>query len=320
MKRNYIYEEMNKIPVILMLGMSLLILISGIMGFKQLRKESVPIGITILVELVCFGIAIGLVYISYRYIQKASINQKEAKEIIENGIKVKGKIIDTKTEIKAYNEVRDGNTYVVYKKYYSFIVEYINNGNKYEVKTPSVNFHPDYLISKEVDVYLYGSRFYVDNFVLDVEKMVSNKKKNIKINLIVAFHVILLIIINAIIIFLAVKGIIPYKLAKKFTIISLGISVVIVIIANIIHLFKKWYLYQASRKAKQSFINKYYGDDIEVISIASQELKVNGVKIIQKLNDCKLEEILFIYDRQDVIDILRNNGINSILVNNNIES
>lgn len=72
-------------------------------------------------------------------------------------------------------------------------------------------------------------------------------------------------------------------------------------------------------KAKQSFINKYYGNDIEVISTASQELKVDGIKIIQKLNDCKLEEILFIDDRQDVIDILRNNGINSILVNN-IES
>lgn len=72
-------------------------------------------------------------------------------------------------------------------------------------------------------------------------------------------------------------------------------------------------------KAKQSFINKCYGNDIEVISTASQELKVDGIKIIQKLNDCKLEEILFIDDRQDVIDILRNNGINSILVNN-IES
>ncbi len=72
-------------------------------------------------------------------------------------------------------------------------------------------------------------------------------------------------------------------------------------------------------KAKQSFINKYYGDDIEVISTASQELKVDGIKIIQKLNDCKLQEILFIDDRQDVIDILRNNGINSILANN-IES
>ncbi|MCI8412158.1 MAG: hypothetical protein HFJ40_07035 [Clostridia bacterium] len=36
-------------------------------------------------------------------------------------------------------------------------------------------------------------------------------------------------------------------------------------------------------KTKQSFINKYYGDDIEVISTASQELKVDGIKIIQRL-------------------------------------
>ncbi len=72
-------------------------------------------------------------------------------------------------------------------------------------------------------------------------------------------------------------------------------------------------------KAKQSFINKYYGDDIEVISTASQELKVDGVKIIQKLNNCKLEEILFIDDRKDVIELLSRNGINSIFVND-IES
>ncbi|MBR2138261.1 MAG: hypothetical protein IJ966_03055 [Bacilli bacterium] len=67
-------------------------------------------------------------------------------------------------------------------------------------------------------------------------------------------------------------------------------------------------------KAKQSFINKYYGDDIEVISTASQELKTNGVKIIQKFNDCELEEILFIDDRSDVVNLLNSNGIKSILV------
>ena len=69
-------------------------------------------------------------------------------------------------------------------------------------------------------------------------------------------------------------------------------------------------------KAKQFFINKYYGDDIEVISTASQELKIDGVKIIQKLNNCKLEEILFIDDRNDVINLLNSKGINSILVKN----
>lgn len=72
-------------------------------------------------------------------------------------------------------------------------------------------------------------------------------------------------------------------------------------------------------KAKQSFINKHYGSDIEIISTASQELKLDGVKIIKKLNNCKLEEILFIDDRQDIVDFLSKNKINSILVND-IES
>ena len=67
-------------------------------------------------------------------------------------------------------------------------------------------------------------------------------------------------------------------------------------------------------KAKQNFINKHYGDDIEVISASTQELKLDGVKIIQRLNNCNLEEILFIDDRSDVIDLLNANGINSILV------
>lgn len=67
-------------------------------------------------------------------------------------------------------------------------------------------------------------------------------------------------------------------------------------------------------KAKQNFINKHYGDDIEVISASTQELKLDGVKIIKRLNNCNLEEILFIDDRSDVINLLNANGINSILV------
>lgn len=68
-------------------------------------------------------------------------------------------------------------------------------------------------------------------------------------------------------------------------------------------------------KAKQNFINKHYGNDIEVVSASTQELKLDGVKIIQRLNSCALEEILFIDDREDVIKLLNSNGIKSILVN-----
>lgn len=67
-------------------------------------------------------------------------------------------------------------------------------------------------------------------------------------------------------------------------------------------------------KAKQNFINKHYGNDIEVISTSTQELKLDGVKIIQRFNNCNLEEILFIDDRNDVVNLLNSNGINSILV------
>ena len=67
-------------------------------------------------------------------------------------------------------------------------------------------------------------------------------------------------------------------------------------------------------KAKQNFINKHYGNDIEVISVSKQELKLDAIKIIQRINNCNLEEILFIDDREDVIKLLNDNKIKSILV------
>ena len=69
-------------------------------------------------------------------------------------------------------------------------------------------------------------------------------------------------------------------------------------------------------KAKQSFINKHYGEDIEVISASSKELKLKGAKILKKINNCNLDEILFIDDRQDIIELLSQNGIKAILAEN----
>lgn len=69
-------------------------------------------------------------------------------------------------------------------------------------------------------------------------------------------------------------------------------------------------------KAKQAFVNKYYGKDIEVISTSLQELKLKGVKILQKINNCNLNEILFIDDKSDVVELLNQNGIKAINVEN----
>ena len=69
-------------------------------------------------------------------------------------------------------------------------------------------------------------------------------------------------------------------------------------------------------KAKQNFVNKHYGDDIEVLSTTTQESKLDGTKIIQIVNNCNLDEIVFIDDNKNTIEHLNNNGIRTIDVNN----
>ena len=67
-------------------------------------------------------------------------------------------------------------------------------------------------------------------------------------------------------------------------------------------------------KAKQAFVDKHYGSGIEVISAASQELKLQGIRILQRVHNCELNEVLFIDDRQSVIDLLTENGVKGILI------
>ena len=68
-------------------------------------------------------------------------------------------------------------------------------------------------------------------------------------------------------------------------------------------------------KAKEYFVHKYYGNDIEVISTRNQELKVNAAKIISKVNNCNLNEILFVDDIEENIINFNKMGINAILSN-----
>ena len=68
-------------------------------------------------------------------------------------------------------------------------------------------------------------------------------------------------------------------------------------------------------KAKQAFVNKQYGEDIEVIVASSQEFKLKGIKIIQKITNCNLNEILFVEDLKETINYLKDNGVNVIDIN-----
>lgn len=66
-------------------------------------------------------------------------------------------------------------------------------------------------------------------------------------------------------------------------------------------------------KAKEHFIHKYYSDNIEVISARSQELKADAVKIIQRINNCNLNEIMFVDDMKENVIRFNNMGIHGLL-------
>lgn len=68
-------------------------------------------------------------------------------------------------------------------------------------------------------------------------------------------------------------------------------------------------------KAKEHFIHKYYSKNIELITSASQELKCKAVKIIGRINNCNLNEILFIDDIEENIIRFNNMGICALLPN-----
>lgn len=66
-------------------------------------------------------------------------------------------------------------------------------------------------------------------------------------------------------------------------------------------------------RAKEHFVHKYYGNDIEVISTKNQKLKIDAVKIISKINNCNLDEILFVDDIKENIINFNKVRINAIL-------
>lgn len=66
-------------------------------------------------------------------------------------------------------------------------------------------------------------------------------------------------------------------------------------------------------KAKEYFVHKYYGKDIELISTRNQETKIDAVKIISKVNNCNLNEVLFVDDIEENIINFGNVGINAFL-------
>lgn len=71
--------------------------------------------------------------------------------------------------------------------------------------------------------------------------------------------------------------------------------------------------YSFHLKAKEHFVHKYYDENIEVFTAGTQELKCNAIKIIQRINNCSLNEMLFVDDIKENIVMFNNMGIHALL-------
>lgn len=231
LKSNYEEEEIHISFYVILIIMAILFLICGSIGINQLLDEECDMGIVIIFGFLFFGISISFIYFCYGNIRNAKIKREEAKKIIENGIKVQGRITDIRTK-KVYERKLTRETTTL-RYHYHLIVEYLNDGKTYTIESPSVNFHPDYLTSKSVDVYLYENSFYVDNFQLDFSTMEINRKKRIRKKIIAILLFILLLIVNGVIIFLSINKIIPSELGFKLCMISLTIPAIIIILITL---------------------------------------------------------------------------------------
>lgn len=65
-------------------------------------------------------------------------------------------------------------------------------------------------------------------------------------------------------------------------------------------------------KAKENFINKHYGNYIKLLCCKSQKEKCDAVRIIQNINKCNLDEILFIDEQETNLKLFKEMGINAM--------
>lgn len=69
-------------------------------------------------------------------------------------------------------------------------------------------------------------------------------------------------------------------------------------------------------KAKETFIHRHYGLDIELIAAGSQERKAAVLRVLQSVYDCRADEVLFVDDQQSTVDLLCKHGFSAILAGN----
>lgn len=187
------------------------------------------------------GIVFG--YMGLKNIISVNYNRKLANNIKKKGNKVKGNICSIETEMNYdYKKsifkrasffrrkdisLGDGRD----MSYYHYaIVHYTYNKKEYTINTPYLDFYPDDLKDKNVDVYIYNNMCYVDNFNIKKEEIIENNEKLKKRNLLIVTMFLVLFLILSIIVYLGISNVITNDLMDLLIIVVMIMCFIIAII------------------------------------------------------------------------------------------
>lgn len=223
---------------------AVMMIIVNVALLNQWLNDKIPFNAFIIIFAMLGFFVLMLLHQIFANIYYVRKNLEVVELFVKNGKKVSGKIksfeyrnyIDYKNSIfKRADFIRESYN-SRYCEYRIAKVEFECDGKRKTIETPPIDFIDDYLLDKNVDVYIYQEKYYVGNYNLDYNKKEKNKKEinNYKIKifltsfvyllslfLIILFsnklfgkEVTLVLFFSTMIIFLIVISIIYYKYNK----------------------------------------------------------------------------------------------------------
>lgn len=242
MRKNYEDEVLN-IKANIALGIFDIFSINALYNtFIQYIHNDFGIEILIIVGSLCLAFIIICSMLIYRNIYCVNLNNKITKEIIENGEKVTGKIVRIKEEyqfdknstyfkkanyFRRFKTIRYGANNERADYYYYAIVQYNYNGKKHIVKSPSLNFSPNYLKSKDIDIWVYKDKYYIDNYKINISKLKKDENNCRKIRIIIITMFFSMCLLSGFTIYLNIINILKTEVAIKLFIIYMLLYAVI---------------------------------------------------------------------------------------------
>ena len=237
----------------ILFGILMIVSIYVLFGtFSQYYNGDFGLSILVMMALV-FGIFIiisgSIVFIN---IINVLYNRKVAKTFKANGTKVKGIVVSiTKSnENKFRKTIFRRATYIrkfpvarenlkSKELYYYANVKYTYKNKEYTIKTPSLTFLDTYLEKKDVDVYVYNNKAYVDNFKIDSIEKVKDEIRYLKTIIYIIGLFIASILLTTIVLYLNYLNIIGRNITFILFILFMIIYFVLISIRYYKYVFKK---------------------------------------------------------------------------------